>query len=367
MGGNGADLLIGGTGDDTLKGGNGSDEYRWAPGDGNDILHDEGTARNEEDRLVLTGVAPTDVTLVRGGASDNGIIVRINDGGVERTIELRHMLQDPASGVGIEALVFVHGGTTTTWSRAEILRKVTTTGTSGNDSRTGLGGPDHLIGLAGNDSLSGADGDDILDGGTGIDTLVGGNGSDRYIWAKGDGVSTTLVDLINDAGTSPTEIDELVLVDAVPADVALSRNGNNLWIDVQTSGGVQRIAVQNQFTSAENGVGIERIVFADGSVWSADEIVSCTVFAGTASAEGLTGTTDRDFITGLGGNDTITGGTGDDTIIGGAGADFLAGGAGSDRYEWRIGDGNDTINDSVAGGIDIDVLHLVDVARAPRP
>ena len=55
----------------------------------------------------------------------------------------------------------------------------TLTGTAGNDLIRGLGGSDALSGLDGNDTLEGGDGDDYLNGGLGNDTLEGGAGDDQ--------------------------------------------------------------------------------------------------------------------------------------------------------------------------------------------
>ena len=68
-------------------------------------------------------------------------------------------------------------------------------------------------------------------------------------------------------------------------------------------------------------------------------------FSGTANADWINGDGGADSIIGLAGNDFILGGAGNDTLIGGLAADTLSGGLGNDRFQWRDGDGTDTITD----------------------
>jgi Ca2+-binding RTX toxin-like protein len=90
-------------------------------------------------------------------------------------------------------------------------------------------------------------------------------------------------------------------------------------------------------------------------------VPSVTTTTGTSSANTLTGTAGQDSIGGLGGNDTLTGGQGADLLNGGTGVDSLDGGIGNDIYEWKKGDGNDTINDTGVSLTEVDRLRLIDV------
>ena len=74
--------------------------------------------------------------------------------------------------------------------------------------------------------------------------------------------------------------------------------------------------------------------------------------AGTTGPEALNGTSGNDLISGYGGNDTISGGQGDDVLDGGAGNDVLSGGDGFNTYDFNLGDGQDTINNSDLDGHD---------------
>ncbi|MGO7324480.1 calcium-binding protein, partial [Rhizobium ruizarguesonis] len=64
--GAGNDVITGGTGNDTILSAGGNDTIYYARGDGNDTITDADDYSND-DRLVLTGINPTDVTLVRNG------------------------------------------------------------------------------------------------------------------------------------------------------------------------------------------------------------------------------------------------------------------------------------------------------------
>jgi len=73
-GGTGADVLIGNAGNDTLTGGNGSDTYRYASGDGADVVNDAGTD-GASDLLDFTNLAFSQVTLAR---STNDLLITRN-------------------------------------------------------------------------------------------------------------------------------------------------------------------------------------------------------------------------------------------------------------------------------------------------
>ncbi|RYD19160.1 MAG: hypothetical protein EOP88_20025, partial [Verrucomicrobiaceae bacterium] len=61
----------------------------------------------------------------------------------------------------------------------------------------------------------------------------------------------------------------------------------------------------------------------------------------------LVGGNGDDLLEGGAGNDQLRGEDGNDTLNGGTGDDEMDGGFGSDVYEWNLGDGRDTINDSI--------------------
>ncbi len=107
---------------------------------------------------------------------------------------------------------------------------------------------------------------------------------------------------------------------------------------------------------------IESIAFADGTVWSINDLRDQS-YIGEDSADAMVGTSDANRLDGRGGNDTLSGldgndlllggagddtlngGTGDDRLVGGLGNDALSGGTGADTYVFAAGDGTDTITD----------------------
>jgi Ca2+-binding RTX toxin-like protein len=123
---------------------------------------------------------------------------------------------------------------------------------------------------------------------------------------------------------------------------------NSLLIDIGPTG--QEIAVFSQFDpDAPPGIGIETLLFADGTSWDRQEIADHLsavgeTLTGTNGANTLIGTAGNDTLIGLGGNDTLDGGPGADTLIGGNGADTIDGSRGSDRIDGGRG------NDSLDGG-----------------
>jgi Ca2+-binding RTX toxin-like protein len=82
--------LQGGAGNDTLNAGSGDDTYIYARGDGNDVITEN---NGNLDKLVLHGIAPGDVSLVRNGNHVTLVIAEsapgAGDGG---SIELRESL-----------------------------------------------------------------------------------------------------------------------------------------------------------------------------------------------------------------------------------------------------------------------------------
>lgn len=98
---------------------------------------------------------------------------------------------------------------------------------------------------------------------------------------------------------------------------------------------------------------------ADGFVFGTS---SNDTMSGTSETDQLNGGMGRDtlrglmgddFLSGGGGRDRIFGGGGDDVIAGNRGHDRLIGGAGADVFLFRMGDGNDQIDDFQAG---LDIL-----------
>jgi len=162
----------------------------------------------------------------------------------------------------------------------------------------------------------------VLDGRQGDDTLIGGFQADTYAFTAGYGFDTII-----EMPDAPGVIDRVVFGASVrPEDLAVRRNGNDLVIDL--GNGVDVLTIVGGLAATR----VERFEFADGAVWSIDQVID-RMLTGGAGDDHLIGLDNRN-----------------DTLAGGAGSDALEGGLGDDTYRFGVGDGSDSISDS--GGID---------------
>src|SRR6185437_4639240 len=161
------DVITGGRGDDTLSGGAGDDTYIYNRGDGNDTII-EGPAGNfsDNDTLILHGIAPGEVSLVRNDIDLTLVFAESSPGaGDGGSIHLTNELDD-FFAQGVDQIVFDDG---TTWTQADL--RVMLLAQESTD---------------GNDTITGFNTNDIITGGKGDDTLIGGAGDDTYIYNRGD-------------------------------------------------------------------------------------------------------------------------------------------------------------------------------------
>lgn len=320
---NGADNLTGttetdvfnaGLGNDTLSGVAGNDVYIYASGDGSDTINDNSSSLTDIDTLKFTNLNAGDITLSRVGQDLKALVNATGD-----VITAQSQFYSTSMNLGVEKIVFADGSN---WNLATITANAWFRGGSGDDTLTGTTGVDTFQGKGGNDTLSGT------------------GGSDVYVYASGDGNDT-----INDNSGSATEIDTLRLTDLNPSDVTLSREGQNLKIRVNSTGVV--ITVQSQFYSATANWGIEKIEFADQTIWDLATIKANAWIRGTNGNDTLTGSSDPDTLAGYDGNDTLDGGTGADTMYGSTGNDTYVVDNIGDVVAENSGEGTDTIQSSI--------------------
>ena len=216
-----------------------------------------------------------------------------------------------------------------------------------------------------------------LSGGKGSDTLSGGDGNDTYLFNVGDGQDeirefggdiedmSRMLEGENEkrARAERAGQDRICFGEGLsPDQVIVSREGFDLVVAFRDSS--DRVTISNFFYADEHKV--ESLVFADGTVWSLDDI-EARLLSGTQAdqyldawengseihAAGgddvLEGGRGDDALYGDDGDDTLTGGAGDDILSGGTGDDILSGGNGSDTYLFSKGDGNDRIYRSYSG------------------
>ena len=384
----GDDTLIGGTGNDTLNGGGGNNTYRFGLGDGQDTIQYvyDPTPGKLNTLAFEAGIDPSMVSVKRvlDNQNFNGyatLLVTVGAGGDQVIVQGFAVNDDPRMGHNpLQQITFADG---TVWSLDDIVQK-TMTGSGGDDIIAGTVRADVMYGGAGNDVLGGRDGDDVLYGeagddmldaqngndtligGTGNDTLNGGGGNNTYRFGLGDGQDT--IQYVYD--TTPGKINTLAFEAGIdPSMVSVKRVLDNqnfsgyatLLVTVGTGGDqviVQGFAVNDDPRMGHNP--LQQITFADGTVWSLDDIVQKTMIgassddtiAGTVRADELHGGAGNDnlggrdgddVLYGEAGNDSLSGENGNDTLIGGAGDDTLNGGGGNNTYRFGLGDGQDTI------------------------
>lgn len=383
--GAGDDTLAGGAGDDTLDGGAGVDTILFDRGSGYDTLvRGDGSPGNVDEVRFGAGIAAADLAVTRDG--DDLVVVIVGSGDALRLIGF--CLVDPIHRT--DRFVLADG---TVLSAQQIAASIVDggdgslrLGTSGPDTLNGASGEDRLLGGAGgdvivghagadwlagqdgadqlsggaqNDTLRGDAGNDTLDGGTGDDLLDGGLGNDTYHFDLGSGH-----DIIESLDTTPGKVDVLRLGSGITPDnlvVHADRFASNDDLTLRVRGASDTMEIRNYFTAdGTSGNQIERIVFADGTVWDVAEVIrramastgESDLIRGSATSDTVDGGDGDDLMYGNGGNDTLRGMTGADSLYGGAGADVLSGG---DHDDWvEAGDGNDNIlgdagNDKLLG------------------
>ncbi|WP_159076069.1 calcium-binding protein [Microvirgula aerodenitrificans] len=112
-----------------------------------------------------------------------------------------------------------------------------------------------LRGLAGDDMLEGGAGDDTLEGGTANDILSGGLGNDTYGFCPGDG---------HDVLQGAEGTDTLAFGAGIGTqDVTVSRVGNDMVLSLNAQDSVR--------WNTTNGTVVDRVSFADGTLWYATD------------------------------------------------------------------------------------------------
>ncbi|MFN3868565.1 MAG: calcium-binding protein, partial [Hyphomicrobiaceae bacterium] len=290
-------------------------------------------------------------------------------------------------------------------------------GGRGNDVLLGGLGNDQLLGGKGADVLDGGGGNDWLGysfgggadefysdgntyiGGTGNDVIFGTRDGDAYVFNLGDGRDTVRhdaprfrpepfadIDYLIEAGPGYVdyvldetpedvravarsdnsaipvplkELDTLKFGAGIgPADIQVSRQGDSLvFAHVNGTDAVSFERWFSSFASVTPSSVLERVEFADGTVWRVHADGSVEVVSVPGTLEGTDGDDalyapggGPSVMNGLGGNDLLVGAEGDDVIDGGTGNDTLYGNTGSDTLVG--GEGDDTLQ----GGAGVDHL-----------
>jgi Ca2+-binding RTX toxin-like protein len=252
-------------------------------------------------------------------------------------------------------------------------------GTASNDLINGLGGNDTIDGGAGQDTLIGGDGNDQLISDGHNELLIGGAGNDYFDlqsgqttvqggagdnWIRFRGGNLTVTDIGESDGISILDtVDAPDYVGAPPPEVAISRSGDQLILDIANKNGQigGRVTLDHYFstTGSSASPGIVSISGqSDSASWTRSGIDA--LLSVTAGDDNIVVQTDDRVpylginLSAQGGHDTVVGTMADDTLHGGDGNDQLFGADGSDQL-W--GDaGNDLLDGGGRPGIG-DVLH----------
>jgi Ca2+-binding RTX toxin-like protein len=323
----GNDQLDGGLDDDVLQGGTGHDTYFFNLGDGIDTIEDVAAA-GEGNRIQFgVGISRNDLTVTHDEAA-RMLTIQVGTSGPDRLVLTGFDLAGVNGSLVVETLTFADGTTT---SLASFFGPAIT---EGNDTITTEAGDDVINALGGDDLVDAGAGNDIIAGGTGNDTLTGGPGDDTYVYNAGDGVDT-----INDTSLLGGGNTLQFRPGISPNDLTL--DVGSFLIRVGTTGGALHLSSFDP-DDVFGARTIETFRFADGTVLSYDQLVQ--------RGFDLTGTDGNDSITGTNIVDRITALAGDDILAGGGGNDQMIGGAGDDTYLFHLGDGSDTIDDTVLHG-----------------
>lgn len=142
--------------------------------------------------------------------------------------------------------------------------------TAANDTFYGGYDSDSLSGGAGDDTLIGMDGNDTLCGGTGNDLLIGGNGDDTYVFNAGDG-SDVIADgrpWLGGYGNDTIHFGSGI----VASDIFVTETdgGNDLLLFDTATG--DSVTLDQDLAGPYSQ--IERVVFADGTIWTHDDLAA---------------------------------------------------------------------------------------------
>lgn len=354
-------VILADKGDDLLFGGAGNDSYFYRIGDGQDRIYDsEGI-----DQLVfMEGIAASDISVERDLTS---IIFKISAGGTAGEVRIDNVF-DENGNLREGVIESVHLNDGTVWSLPDVLSRIpsgitagddtiyATTGDDiiaaqdGDDQLLGLGGNDVLRGEGGNDTITGGNGDDVLDGGSGNDVLNGGAGNDTYVFAAGFGQ-----DVIENYDDQADRLDRIEFAVGIAAtDASVRRVGDDLLLAFSNG---DSVTVARHFEGdGASQYSINEVRFADGTTWNVATL-NAKALEGTAGDDVLVGFASDDVIHGLEGDDVIDGGDGNDTLSDGAGNDVLRGGNGNDTIYFTAGAEPGGV-DIATGGAGDDVYHI---------
>ncbi|MBB3019294.1 hypothetical protein FHR70_002359 [Microvirga lupini] len=320
-------VLIG----DNLYGNDGQDTYRYAKGDGVDMIWD---FRPGDDVIELSGYALKDIKATWVGKvanwidtpkhnklalvfSDGGAIVFNDYSGLDSSTATALKLGDGAV-VKFADLVAMAGRKPVdievnddrqvaprNYEWRDLGKGQNGYGGNDRDKLIGAGGDDNLYGNEGVNGLNGKEGNDQLYGGNSRDVMIGGNGDDIGYGNGGDDL------IVGGAGSDRlygTGGVDYIFGDEMPEDFVLP----------------------SAFASDLAWLHEEKTLVTSSSMTLASDALNITA-AGKAALS-LTGNKLNNVMIGNAGKNAITAAEGDDMVFGGYGNDTLSGGTGRDKF-----------------------------------
>ena len=279
IGRGGDDFLDGGEGNDILEGGYGDDTYVWGAGYENDVIRNairswDTYYESGNDTLLLHDMTKEEASWEADGA---GLVLRNTT--TEESLSFEEWFKSPLAQV--DRIVFDDGAELSANDVMEAARH--RIGTSRNETINGGENFDDFIeGKGGRDTIYGNSGNDVLDGGKGNDTLAGGTGDDTYIWGRGYG-NDTIENAVRSWGT-PIDSGEDTLQlgkGIMPGDLRWKLDGKDMVATLQDT--QEALRIKSWAESKE--IRVDRIAFANGAVYSADQVDDCVMRIGDASLE----------------------------------------------------------------------------------
>ncbi|WP_186163663.1 calcium-binding protein [Burkholderia gladioli] len=276
------DVFDGKGGNDEIYGRGGADTFIFNQGYGRlRIYENQSTDLSSGTVLKLgKGLNPSTITVT---TNSGDVIIRQ---GTDR-ITLSNMADYP-DHYGVSQVQFADG---TIWTAEELVAKAR-----------------FINGTSENDSLDGSLHGEVFDGKGGADTIYGGGGADTFIFNQGYGRLWIYENQSTDLSSGTI----LKLGKGLaPSTVTVTTNNG----DVIIRQGTDRITLPNMANYPDH-YGVSQVQFADGTIWTAEELVAKARFInGTSENDSLDGSLHGEVFDGKGGADTIYGGGGADTFI----------------------------------------------------
>lgn len=391
---NGSDTIIGGKGNDYIKIGASVDKLpivHYSLGDGNDTIS---TISSRNILRFGKGITKENIQF---SADGNDLIISFKDN--EGSIRIKNNLADGTS----YKFTDYHFNDGTTMTHNDIIKKLVTYGTEGNDSIMGspyndtiygYGGDDTIQALNGNNLVYGGAGNDSIRGDYGNDTIYGGDGNDYIDASKGSDIvyggtgndtitffyydSNPVSSNYIDAGEGNDRIEmnggkNNTVIGGLGNDYIYNKGGSNIYIYNLGDGNDTIVpkgnSSNNDTLQFGDGITLENIKFVGSNI---DVNITFKEYEGSILLKGILnnsngkinsykfadgtilnhnemlkhfspieGTESADTIYGSSANDTIYGHGGNDSLCGDFGNDIIYGGAGNDTISGS--DGNDTI------------------------